>query len=186
MIVGARIRFILPLVQVIIAAALIISNSVRPEPPADTIPSPKRGMLDIQYCLALNSPAAMIAAIQIEATHDLLWNYYPLYPIVNLTFFLSLVWLLWYAVSIEIGGKGLSVLTPKTGFRRVADTLAISLGIGVVIYADIAPAHILYKKFVSPVHLLWALTIIGFYGHDLWASFRRISGTGNPAPIAPS
>ena len=184
MIVRARIRFILPLVQVVIAAALITSNSVRPEPPADTIPSPKREMLDIQYCLALNSPAAMISAIQIEAIHDLLWTYYPLYPIVNLTFFFSLVCLLWYAVSIEIGGKGLSVLTPKTGVRRVADMLAIALGIGVVIYADIAPVGI-YKKFVSPVHLLWALTIIGFYGHDLWASFRRISATGEPTTMAP-
>lgn len=167
-----RIRFILPLVQVIIAAALITSNSVRPAPPGDTIPGPRHWMLDIQYCLALNSPAAMIATIEVDALHDLLWTYYPLYPIVNLTFFFSLVWLLWYAVSIEIGGHGLSLVMPKTGFRRLADILAMALGIGVLIYAGIAPAGMLYEKFVSPVHLLWGLTIIGFYGHDLWASLR--------------
>jgi hypothetical protein len=63
MTVRARIRFILPLVQVIIAIGLIVSNTLRPEPPADTIPSPRQRMLDIQYCWALNSPAAKIAAI---------------------------------------------------------------------------------------------------------------------------
>lgn len=115
----------------------------------------------------------MIAAIEFEALHELLWTHYPLLPIVNLATFFSLVWLLWYAVFIETGGKGLSVLGPKTGFRRTADVWAIVLGIGVVFYAGSVHALQKYQKFISPVHLLWALTIIGFYGHDLWASFQK-------------
>jgi hypothetical protein len=114
----------------------------------------------------------MIAYYQRIVTNGLLANHYPLLPIVNLSVFFSLVWLLWYAVSIEIGGRGRSVLTPKTGFRRVVDVLVIAFGISLVAYADRTTVSVYYQTPVSFVHLLWVLAIMGFYGHDLWASFQ--------------
>jgi hypothetical protein len=169
-----KIRTILPMVQVAIAAALIISNLSRP----DTWEDPAWTHLDIQYCWALNSPAAAIAYLQRVGMYDLLKDPYPLLKIVNLGIFFPLVWLLWYAVGIEIGGRGLSVLTPKTGYRRLADALAMAFGLfgfGVLISADKAAGQIIYWPYwdgIVPVHLMWALAIVGFYGHDLWASFR--------------
>jgi hypothetical protein len=180
MTVCTKARVILPTVQVVIAAALVVSNSRRP----DTMAYWRSTHLDIQYCWALNSPAAMIAHIQREATYELLQWHYPINRIIDWGIFLSLVWLLWYAVSIETGGKGLSVLTPKTGIRRVADVLAIAFGACLVVYADFVTRSVYHQTRISSVHLIWVLAIVGFYGHDLWASFRTkrtISAGRTPA-----
>jgi len=166
-----RTLIILPVVQVIIAMGLLASYLHRPEPRGDTIPAGGDTGLDIQYCWALNAPAAMIAQLQRQITNTFLGGRYPLTLIVNLTVFLSLVWLLWYAVAIEIGGKGLSVLTPRTGHRRLADVVAIALGAYLVVCADRITLSVYHQTWVTPVHLVWILGIIGFYGHDLWASF---------------
>ena len=172
MTVRTRARIILPTVQVVVAFALIVSNLRRP----DSWEDPTWTKLDIQYCWALNSPAAMMAAVQRKAmygvSHGLVNKHYPLNLSIDFSIFLSLVWLLWYTVGTEIGGKGLSVLTPKTGVRQAADVLAIALGAAVLVYADSVATQITHETLVTPVHLTWALAIIGFYGHDLWASFR--------------
>jgi len=169
----------------VIAAGLVVCNSRRPVPLGeDTLPDSRFSALDIQYCWALNSPAAMIAYLQREATYELLQFHYPLNLIVDWGTFFSLVWLLWYAVSIEVGGKGLSVLTPRTGVRRLADALAIAFGAALLIYADFATRSVYHQVWVTPVYMAWALAVTGFYGHDLWASFRT-PGSGsagkNPA-----
>lgn len=177
-----RIRIILPTVQVLIAAALIACNEHRPAPTGeDTIGDSRDFALDIQSCWALNAPAAMIARIQRAATHDLLWTHYPLDVVVDLGVLFLLVWLLWYAVAVEITGRGLSVLSPRTGIRRVADVLAIILGAFVVPYADRVTMDVLapYQKVLACVYLLWTLAIIGFYGRDLLASFRTTPGVTN-------
>lgn len=167
-------RLLIPTVQVFIAGALIVSNQNRPIPRGeDTIPDSTVSALDIQSCWALNAPAAMVAHFQRVATYDLLGTYYPLYLLLNLSIFLPLVWLLWYAVCIEAGGKGLSVLTPKTGIRRVADVLMMALGASVFFYRDSTLVSVYrYEALLGSVYLAWILLIMGFYGHDLWASFR--------------
>jgi hypothetical protein len=108
----------------------------------------------------------------------LLARHYPLAPIVNLGVIFVLVWLLWYAVGTETQGRGLSVLTPKTGIRRAADVLAICFGASLLPFADRIVPGGRYWVLFSVAHLLWIVTIIGFYSHDLWASFR----TRRPPP----
>jgi hypothetical protein len=171
-----RILTILPVVQVIIAMGLFASYLHRPEPRGDTLPAGGDTGLDIQYCWAVNAPAAIVAQIQRRLTNGFLRNQYPLDLIVDLTVFLSLVWLLWYAVAVEIGGKGLSILTRKTGHRRVADVLAMAFGASLVPYADRITLSVYHQTWVTPVHLVWIFAIIGFYGHDLWASFHEKPG----------
>lgn len=161
-------RIVLPMVQMVTAAGLVISNSRRP----NTFASPPSAHLDIQYCWALNCPAAMIAYLQRTATYELLKWHYPLNSIVDWGTFFSLVWLLWYAISIEIGGKGLSVLTPKTGVRRLADVLAIAFGAASWVFAGYISRSVGWAVLLTPVYMIWVMALIGFYGHDLWASFR--------------
>lgn len=167
-------RLVIPTVQVFIAGALIASNYYRPVPRGeDTLPDSSVSALDIQSCWALNAPAAMVAHFQRVATYDLLGTYYPLYLILSLSIFLPLVWLLWYALCIEAGGKGLSVLTPKTGIRRAADVLMMALGASAYFYGNSAIVSVYqYQALLWSVYSAWTLLIMGFYGHDLWASFR--------------
>jgi hypothetical protein len=114
----------------------------------------------------------MIASLQRSMTDDLLAGHYLLAHFVDLGVIFVLVWLLWYAVGTETRGRGLSVLTPKTGIRRTADVLAICFGASLLPYVDrIVPGGAYWMLF-SVAHLLWIATIIGFYSHDLWASFR--------------
>jgi len=180
-----RILTILPVVQVIIAMGLFASYLHRPEPRGDTLPAGGDTGLDIQYCWAVNSPAAMVAQLQRRFTNGWLRNQYPLDLIVDVTVFLSLVWLLWYAVAVEIGGKGLSVLTPRTGHRRIADVVVIALGAYLVVYADRITLSVYHQTWVTPVHLVWIIAIVGFYGHDLWASFRAAGNEPGPETGGP-
>ncbi len=130
------------------------------------------------------SLAALIVYLQRTVTHEWLAKHYPLAAIVDLATFFSLVWLLWYALGIEMGGKGLSVLAAKTGVRRVADVIAMGFGACLLVYADYVTRSVFHQIWVTLVHMLWALAIIGFYGHDLWASFkpaRTESASTSPA-----
>jgi hypothetical protein len=87
---------------------------------------------------------------------------------------LSLTWLLWYLVSIEVGGKGYSLLTPKTRVRGVADVLAVAFGIMVGAAGLDLPSYFLpvYARLVAAPYLIWGVAMVSFYGHDLWSSFR--------------
>ncbi len=163
-------RLAFPLLQVIVSAALMTSNLLRP----DSWSSPAWKAPDRQICGALNAPATLIAKYPVEIA-DRLWSrYYPLNLVVELIVYLSLVWLVWYVVSVEMGGKGVSVLTPKTGMRKVSDALVIIfgalLGAAGLWVAGQFPG--LYGRLVSTPYLVWALAVLSFYGHDLWACFR--------------
>jgi hypothetical protein len=71
--VHSKFRIALPTAQVLIAAALITSNIRSPiATGGDTIPNSRVSGIDIQFCWALNAPAAMIAHIQRTVTHDFL------------------------------------------------------------------------------------------------------------------
>ena len=168
-----KIRVIIPVIQIVVAAGLIASNVRRPDPGGDTIPDSRVAEPDIQICWALNSPASMIAYLQRSATHDWLWTSYPLYPVINVTVFLSLVGALWYLVCLEATGGGRSVLTPRTGARRVADILAMVFGVALLVYADNITKPVYHQVGVSLIHLTWSLAIVAFYGHDLLSSFSK-------------
>ena len=165
-----RSRVALPFVQVIVAAVLITSNLLRPDPfwsPALTKP-------DRQICDALNAPATVAAKYPVDIAYQWFSPHYPLNLIVELIIYLSLVWLVWYVVRVEIGGKGLSVLTPKTGMRKVSDVLAIMfgalLGVAGLLVASQLPGG--YGRMISVPYLVWALAVVSFYAHDLWVCLR--------------
>jgi hypothetical protein len=115
---------VLPLVQVAVAVALTTSNRLGPFSIAD----PTWTKPDRQFCDGLNAPAALIRFFLIRFADIWFPLYYPIEFVLETVVFFLLVGLLWYLVSIEIGGKGQSVLTPKTGIRRAADVLAIIFG----------------------------------------------------------
>ena len=92
--------------------------------------------------------------------------------------YLVLVGLLWYVVSIEIDGKGLSVLTPKTRMRRTADVLAVFFGVAVANTGLLIRRYefgfvTTYSTLVATPYFIWAVTIVVFYGHDLWACLDK-------------
>lgn len=160
---------LLPLMQVLLAVALITSNLLRPDPPGD----PSWTKPDWQLCLGLNAPASLIAQI---ALHLRLQWFNPDFPsniVVDWIVRLPLIWLLWYLVSIEIGGKGRSVLTAETRIPRVADVFAIALGVIVGAQGLYGTRHFppSYARLVAAPYLIWAIVLIGFYGHDLWLFF---------------
>lgn len=173
MIKRSRVRLVLPLIQVALAAALIASNSLRPNhvwDPAFTKP-------DWQFCRGLNAPAFLLAELPVHIAEILPWGNYQQVLIVQAIIRLSFVWLVWYAVSIEIGGGGQSVLSCKTPIRGVIDALAAIFGAIVGLGGGFLTRHIggtNYARLVWVPHLIWAVAIMGFYGHDLWVSFRGV------------
>jgi hypothetical protein len=103
--------------------------------------------------------------------------------------YFALVGLLWYVVSIEAGGKGLSVLAPRMGSRRVADVFGMAFGGAVAGMGLLMLRHEFgfvtpYSTFVAAPYFIWAAVIAGFYGHDLWACLRtrpvRPADSGGP------
>jgi hypothetical protein len=161
-----KIRIVLPLVQVLVAIGLITSNVLRPHP----IRNPPFMAPDWQFCAGLNAPATLVRGWLVGITNGWLWGPFAFWTAV----YLLLVWLLWYLVSIEIGGKGFSILTPKTGIRRIADLFLIIVGAAVVLGGSVirrqsgflAP----YNTLEAVPYFIWGATIVAFYGHDLWRS----------------
>ena len=172
MAISATTRRVVPVIQVALASGCIARNLLR----ADTLEDPAWTHLEMQYCWALNAPATAMAYLQREAMHPLLKNY-PASALIDQGVFLLLVWLLWHVVCVELGGQGRSVLSARTGFRRLADCLGIAIGISsfiVVVSSDRAAAQIIYTPYqieMGSLFFVWALVIVAFYGHDLWRNF---------------
>lgn len=165
-------RIALPVIQVVIAIILIISNRMRPlsgEKPAWTAP-------DKQFCDGVNAPAALVRFLVTRVADTVFPQYYRVEIVLETVVFLVLVGLLWYAVTIEIQGNGESILTARTQMRRTADVVIMLFGallgiIGLVVRGQFG-AVTLYSNFVAVPYYLWAFLIIGFYGHDLWVSSK--------------
>jgi hypothetical protein len=116
----------------------------------------------------------------IEAADALLPRPYPIELIIERGLYFGLVWLLWYAVSIELAGDGQSVLTPKVGARRAADVLAVSFGamlvfIGYLVRGQFGGADT-YSSLIALPYLVWGAAILAFYGRDLWLC-RKMQST---------
>jgi hypothetical protein len=174
-----RIRLVLPLIQVAIAVALIISNRLREQwglRPAFLAP-------DLQFCCALSAPATVIWSVfRILKGH---WYWAPLIgEIVEKLVYLVLVGLLWYVFSVEWGGRGQSLLTPKTKIRSVADVLMMAFAGFVAVFGLSVRSHVFgfvttYSTLVATPYFLWALLIATFYGHDLWVWSQIKRGTSS-------
>jgi hypothetical protein len=129
---------------------------------------------DRQLCAGVNAPATLFAAYPVRIADQWLRSYYPLDLAVEAIVYLSLIGLLWYAVSIEFEGRRLSVLTRTCQMRMVLDIAAV-LFAGAVGAAGLFVSGQLggnYGRLMSIPYLLWALVIAWFYGRDLWASRR--------------
>jgi hypothetical protein len=182
-----RMRLVLPLAQVAFAVALTTRDFLRPgtfERPSWTAPFR-------QFFLGLNAPAAQIKVYLTKLAW--MWDpqYYPTMFILDTIVYVGLVGLVWYAVSIEIYGKGKSVLTPKTGMRRLADLLAVVFGAVLAVtglqihrrangYLVSYPDYVGHPDLVAVLFFIWGATLLAFYGHDLWVCF----GTAQKQPTA--
>ena len=163
-----KVRIVLPLIQLAVAGALTTSNFHRPNP----IANPSFRAPDWQFCAGLNAPAAIIRDWLTRNIWQ--WGHPQIDFVLQTALFFLLVWLLWYLVSIEIGGKGHSILTPKTRMRRISDLLlmvfgtAVGLG-GLTVRHDLGVSGP-YSNLVAVPYYIWGVVISVFYGHDLWAS----------------
>jgi len=171
--VHKRIHFVLPLMQVVVAVGLMTHNYLA----VDSLANPRWRHSDWQFCGALNAPATMLAEYPTDIAYRWLGPYYPLNEIIEWIVRLCLIWLLWYCVAIEMGGRGQSVLASRTRMRKVADFGGMLFG--VVLAND---SVVLGRQFglLSIPYLLWAVLLVTFYGHDLWTTFgsaRRPAAT---------
>jgi len=149
-------------VQLAVACALIASFLAPPHPEDFE-------KTEYRFYRALNAPAFLLSEVPVRIIHTAC---HQEYFIVESAVRLCFVWLVWYALSIEISGGGRSVLSPKTRVRRVADALAVISGaaVGMSAHFNLTPTA------VWMLYPIWGVAIMGFYGRDLWASFR--SGPG--------
>jgi hypothetical protein len=168
--VRTTIRFVLPLVQVVVAVVLTASNFLRP----DTIGDPSWRALDIQFCDGLNAPAALMKFCLMKLSDKWLPGHYPFELSLRTIVYFVLVGLTWYAVGLEIGGNGQSVLTPKTGMRSVADVLAIIFGATLGVAGFLVRRQFgyvsTYSNLVALPYFIWGAAVAVFYGHDLYTS----------------
>jgi hypothetical protein len=175
----SRLRIWLPLLQVLLAAALITSNLLRPDPVSD----PSFRAPDRQFCDALNAPVVLIRGCLLRfAEREFPYRYGQLYEgqagvIIENIVFLGLVALLWYLVGLEINGRKegkLSVIAAKIGMRTVSDLLLIIFGacLGIAAIFGHAGFGTYYGLFAVP-YFIWAIVIIWFYGRDLWVYQRQ-------------
>lgn len=166
----SKLRFVLPVVQMVLAIGLTMHNFGRPssfENPAWTKP-------DRQLCDALNAPAALVR-YGLTLVANGLPNRDPNHMLIETTIYFALVGLLWYAVAIEISGRGQSVLTARSGMRKSADIFGIFFGVvlGAVTAISDFGGSAMYIKLAVIAWFAWAAVIVGFYGHDLRTSLRR-------------
>lgn len=168
-----KIRILLPLAQMVIAIALIVSNRLRPfsdESPAWTRP-------DWQIVHGLNAPAADIKYYAMKMVDSRIFGPFLTECVFDPGILVVLVGMLWYLVSIEIEGNGLSVLTPKSRMRSALDVAAIAFGaelvhIGVLVRHQFGGDPTTYSNLVAIPYFIWAAAIVAFYGHDFWARLQ--------------
>jgi hypothetical protein len=163
----------LPLLQVLLAAALITSNLLRPLS-YSSFTYPER-----QVCDALNAPVVLVRYYWLRFA---LREFPHLYAgwagvIIENIMYIALVGLLWYLVSIEIGGQKegkVSIIAEKTGMRTAFDLLLISFGIylGIVSILELYRFVMWHGVFAIP-YFVWAAVIVVFYTRDLWAYQRQ-------------
>lgn len=166
----ANYRYILPTIQTALAAAVMAHN-----PLPLSVWQYEWQSLDWLICSGVNAPATLVAQRLIDPVIEWLVDHYPVSIVLPVVIRLSAIWLLWYLVAVEIGGRGSSALAQKTRLRKLVDLAAISFA-GYLV-ASGAPfvnnSSAWTHTLMGMQWILWALVIVGFYGHDLWVSFRR-------------
>ena len=167
-----RLRLLLPLVQVAIAVILTVHNRLRPR----YWESGASSAWDWQWCAALNAPATAVWACLLRFRGYWYQDHLLAGIVLENVVYFVLVGALWYAVSIEISGKGRSVLSANLMIRTVADLIGMIFG-GVLAWGGSEVFRYrfgyvsAYTMSVVVPYFLWAAVIVAFYGHDLWRYF---------------
>ena len=185
----SKIRLILPLTQAALAVVLKAHSFLGPDLPS----RPAWQKADNQLCDAWNAPATLVREgliwlasraecllipVRLRPEAPCCWGYlsYPVDLLIRTILYFGLVWLLWYAASIEIGGGGRSLLAPRTGMRTVADIFAVLLGasliaFGLAVRSGFRAPSTYWNAMATPYYM-WGILFVIFYGHDLRRSFR--------------
>jgi len=147
--------------------ALSIHNVLRPFSSED----PNYLKPDRQFCFALNAPAAAVQALLAHLSDAVFGPSHVSRILLETAVYFVLVGLLWYTVGIELSGGGTSVLSQKSGRRKLMDRAGICFGlvlfpVAVYVRVQFLPDK-LYANFVALPYLLWAVVIIWFYWRDL-------------------
>lgn len=170
-----KVRLLLPLFQTMIAVCLRASNLLR----HDSIQSPTWRALDRQLCDGINAPATMIKICLEGISSTWLLGHFRIQLFLDTIVYFGLVWLVWYIVSVEIGGGGRSVVAARTGLTKTLDILAIVFGAAIALISRLICGQVPYSALIAVPYVAWSVAIIVFYGHDLWACFH--TGQRTPA-----
>jgi len=167
----SRLRILLPTSQIVLGIALQVGNSLRP----NTLGSPSWVEWDFQLCDGINAPVAPIMQCVRSVTLQWAPRSHSLQLASDWFVHAMLVGLLWYAVAVELGGEGRSVLASKTKAWFAVDILAVSAGallwwIALLVRRQFG-AVTMYSNLVALPYFLWSGALGAFYAHDLW---RRV------------
>jgi hypothetical protein len=170
----SRLKIALPLVQTGIGVALIMHG----------MRDPHNWMPAQQICDAVNAPAAAVRFLifsMLRSQPDspgwllLLNSNGWLSLFIETIVYFVLIWLLWYAVCVEAGGGGNSVLARKSGMRKTADVLGTISGVAVFVLAFYSHNGVFPRGFLWLVlipWLVWGVLIAWFYLRDLRRASR--------------
>jgi hypothetical protein len=168
-------RIALPLVQMLLAVGLTWN----------AYHHPTQETLGRAVLFALNAPVTVVCyCLETLAMFFCPSQYmtspstgcYPIQFIFETVIYIGLVGLLWFVVSLEVAGRGRSILTPKTGARAAVDLLATFFGVGVVAFGIVWSGRLgrpLNVRIAGITFLVWGIVIVSFYGRDLWLQTRR-------------
>ena len=177
---GLRFRFVLPAVNVVGAASLLIYGGLHPVRGNGIGPGPTSTVI----CYLIDAPAALLQNVVV-----LLWDRliiencslantetcYSVGKIVELCLFILAIAVLWYVVGLEIdfrGKKKRAAVPSRSGFRAVVDLVFISTGIFFALGAIAAWQRFGWKRFGDVIggvpYAAWALAFILTYGYDLF------------------
>jgi hypothetical protein len=177
-----RLRVWLPLVQLAVAIALTTSKFLR----LNRIENPSWIAPDRQICDALNAPAALVRFFLLKFAVRAFTRPSRVDFILETIVYFALVGVLWFFVAVEINARNrekLSALTAKTGIRTAADVVLIAFGAGLTVLGQLVRHQFggipdTYSNLIAVPYFIWAIVIVVFYGHDLWAT--RVTGRGLP------
>ncbi|HKV39298.1 MAG TPA: hypothetical protein VJX67_08800, partial [Blastocatellia bacterium] len=135
---------------------------------------------DRQFCDAINAPATLVRMLLESIADQLLPGNYRIELIIETVIYLTLVWVVWYVLGVEITGGGTRALAAGSRMRRVVDICAIVFGSALAVTGLLVVSQFgsptAYSTAVAVPYFIWATTMIIFYGYDLVAHCRPPSG----------
>lgn len=169
-----KLRWLLPLLQVLLAAALLVSNFRRP----DRIENPAWTKADRQLCDGLKAPAALIRFGVLKATDKWMPNHSVADFVIDTLGYLALVAVLWYFVAKEIVrhlALKRGALARRSPLRNIADCALVLFGIvlvgfGILVRRQFGFPIGAYATVVALPYFIWGIVLAGLYGRDLWVS----------------